>query len=305
MKSSVWVWIAVAALGIATSGCSFRGLAVETIGDMLSEGSAAFADDDDIELIGEALPFSLKLTDSLLQESPNHRGLLLSAAQGYVLYAYAYVQFPAEQAAIDDLPRARNLRARARKLYLRAHGYAMRGLEIEHPGIGKAITDNPADALELIDRDDAEEVPFLYWAASAMGLAISVSKDDPAMLARLAEVEAILQRALILDDSYDNGALHEFALILASAMPNTFGRGDIDFHYRRALELSQGRRASLFVAYAMAVPLRTQDRESFQALIEKALAVEADAVEGQRLRNTIAQRRARWLSSRMDELFLN
>jgi len=292
----------VAALSVG--GCSVRGVAVETIGDMLSAGSSAFADEDDIELVGEALPFSLKLTDSLLQESPEHHGLLRAAARAYVLYSYAYVHFPAEKATDQDLERARKLRGRARKLYLRAFDYAIRGLEIDWPGIGPAILDNPSKAVARIDRNETDAVPFLYWAASALGLAITVSKDDPAMLARLPEVEAMLQHALVLDETFDSGALHEFALILAAAAPRPADRSIIDHHYGRALELSERKRASLYVAYAMAVPLRTQDREKFRALIEKALAIAPDEVPGQRLQTAITHRRARWLLSRTDELFL-
>ncbi len=305
MNFSTWVWVMLLTVGVSTGGCSFRGLAVESIGDMLSTGGSAFADEDDIELVGEALPFSLKLTDSLLQETPDHRGLLRSAAQGYVLYSYAYVQFPAEQAALEDLERARYLRARARKLYFRAFNYAIRGLELNQPGIGAALMNDPVEALERIGSDGTDEVPFLYWAASALGLAISVSKDDPAMLARIEEVEAMLRRALVIDETYDNGALHEFALILAGASPRMIDHSAIDLHYRRALELSEGKRASLYVAYAMVAPLRAQDRTAFLALMEEAVAVEPDAVTGQRLRNTIAQRQARWLMGRADELFLN
>ncbi len=278
---------------------------MESIGEMLSTGGSAFADEDDIELVGEALPFSLKLADSLLQETPEHRGLLQSAAQGYVLYSYAYVQFPAEQAALEDLERARYLRARARKFYFRAFDYAIRGLELNQPGIGAAMMSDPIKALERIDSHRTDEVPFLYWAASALGLAISVSKNDPAMLARIEEVEAMLRRALAIDETYDNGALHEFALILAGSSPRMVDRNAIDLHYRRALELSEGNRANLYVAYAMVAPLRAQDRMAFLALLEEALAVEPDAAPGQRLQNAIAQRQARWLMGRTDELFLN
>ena len=299
------IWAVLIVLSAFVSGCSVRGVAVDTIGDMLSSGGSAFADDDDIELIGEALPFSLKLTDSLIQESPKHRGLLRAAAQGYVLYSYAYVQFGAEQAATEDLKRARALRARARKLYFRGYDYAIRGLEVNRPQIGKAMRETPSKAVESIGDNNTDEVPFLYWGASALGLAISVSKDDPGMLARLPEVEAMLQRALFLDESFDHGALHEFALILAAATPRKPDRAVIKRHYQRALELSEGNRASLYVAYAMAVPLRAQNRTAFHALIEKALSVNADAVPDQRLQNAIAQRRARWLLGRTDELFLN
>ena len=51
-----------------------RSLAVDTIGEMLASDESVFTADDDIELIGEALPFSLKLVESLLAESPDQTG---------------------------------------------------------------------------------------------------------------------------------------------------------------------------------------------------------------------------------------
>ena len=148
------------------------------------------------------------------------------------------------------------------------------------------------------------DVPFLYWGASALGLAISVSKNDPAMLARLPEVEAMLQRSLVLDEAYDHGALHDFALVWAGVASRAPDRGEIDRHYQRALELSAGQRASLYVAYAIVTALPSQERQQFHSLMQKALAVDTDALPGTRLLNAIAQRRARWLLSRSSELFL-
>ncbi|MDH3476042.1 MAG: TRAP transporter TatT component family protein [Rhodospirillales bacterium] len=271
---------------------------------MLTSDESVFTADEDVELIGEALPFSIKLVESLLAESPRHRGLLLTATRSYVLYANAYVHYPAERAETEDIARARRLRARARKFYLRAYGYALRGLELRRPGISQAITQAPGETLSCFDCAAPEDVPFLYWGAAAIGLAISVSKDDPAMLARLPEVEAMLEHALKLDEDYDEGALHEFALIWAAAVPGRRDQGAMDRHYARALELSGGRRASLFVAYAMAVAVPAQNRAQFRTLLDKALAVDAEAVPNKRLLVAIAQRRARWLLGRIDELFL-
>jgi len=42
-----------------------------------------FASDDDPELVREAVPFSLKLIESLLEQSPQHRGLLYAASSGF------------------------------------------------------------------------------------------------------------------------------------------------------------------------------------------------------------------------------
>lgn len=303
-RANAALWLALSALLVLTGGCSMRSLAADAIGDMLASGDGVFTDDDDIELIGEALPFSIKLVESMIAESPRHRGLLLAAARGYVLYAYAYVQFPAEQAAGHDLAEARRLRARARKLYLRAFGYALRGLEVEQPGLGAALLRAPEDALGGFDAEAAEEVPYLYWGATALGLAISMSKRDPAMLARLPEVEALLQRGLALDEGFDGGVLHEFAMVWSEAIPGASARADLDTHYRRALELSAGQRASVYVSYAVAKAVPSQDRALFDRLLGDALAVDPDAQPEKRLLNTIAQRRARWLLARSDELFL-
>ena len=78
----------------------------------------------------------------------------------------------------------------------------------------------------------------------------------------------------------------------------------IDAHYERALELSGGTRASLFVAFAESVSLPAQDRDAFVAFLNQAIAVDIDADPDRRLVNAIAQRRAHWLLAHADELIL-
>jgi predicted anti-sigma-YlaC factor YlaD len=298
--------VTVLAALLLSGGCSFKRYAVNAMGDMLASGGGSiYESDDDIVLIGEALPFSLKLTESLLAESPTHRGLLVTAAQGFVLYSYAYVHYEAEQQALDDLERAQALRSRARRLYLRAWRYALRALEQSFPGFADQLPAQPHTAVERIGRDASDrDVPVLYWSAASLGLAISVSKNEPALLARLPEVEALLDRAVTLDEAWNAGALHEFKITWAAARPAGGEREAMRRHYERALALSQGRRASLHVAYAEATALTNQDRAAFMALLEKALAIDPDADPSHRLLNVIAQRRARWLLARIDELFL-
>ena len=87
-------------------GCSLKTYAINMVGDALAEGNSVYETDEDIELVGQALPFGLKLTESLLEQSPNHRGLLLTACRGFVLYSYGYVHRQAELSVDDDLDRA-------------------------------------------------------------------------------------------------------------------------------------------------------------------------------------------------------
>jgi predicted anti-sigma-YlaC factor YlaD len=75
-------------------------------------------------------------------------------------------------------------------------------------------------------------------------------------------------------------------------------------HFERALELSGGTRASLFVTFAENACVPAQNRAEFQSMIEKALAIDVDLKPAYRLANLVAQRRAQWLLGRIDELFL-
>jgi len=287
----------------ATCGCaSIRRFAVNKIGDTLASGGSTYESDEDLELVGEALPFGLKLTESLLAESPRHRGLLQTTCQGFTTYAYVYVQSEVDPVAEQDLERAMEIRARARRLYLRAHRYGLRGLEVAYPGIGVRLVTEPAEALAAVKRED---LPLLYWTAASLGLAVSAAKDDATMLSRLPEVEALLNRGLELDESWKEGAFHEFAIVVAGARPGAPDYEATERHYRRALDLSGGSQASVHVAYAETVAVRRQDRADFRALVDKALAIDPDAHEEIRLANIVAQRRARWLLDHEDELFLD
>ncbi|HEY5569605.1 MAG TPA: TRAP transporter TatT component family protein [Gammaproteobacteria bacterium] len=289
-------------MSILPCACSIQRLAINSVGDALASSASVFETDDDPVLIAEALPFSLKLVESLLSEQPDHRGLLLTATRGYLLYSYAFVDMPAEESSLEDIDRTRELRRRARNLYLRAYAYASRLLELDYPGLTDELAGDPAEAVAAVGRD--RDVAMLYWNAAALGLAISASRNEPALLARLPEVEAMLNRALTLDEAWNRGALHEFAISLAGAGTAAVDESAMQRHYQRALELSAGNRASLHVTYAEVVTVRKQDREQFAALLRRALAVDLNEDPDQRLLNVIAQQRARWLLENADEFFL-
>lgn len=284
------------------AACSVQRYAINALSGILASGDTAVQRDDDPTLVGQALPFTLKLIDSLLLNQPDDRGLLLAGARGYVLYAYAFVGLPAERISRQDIDAARSMRGRARTLFMRAHGYASRALQLDHANIDAALRDDPQRAVAGVGGKPERDVQSLYWTAISLGLAISVSKNDPGLLARLPELEAEVDRALALDEAWGDGALHELAIQLGSV--TGIGKAALEKHYQRALALSGGGRASLFLAYAEAVALPDQDRAEFVRLLNRALAVDVDAHPDQRLLNVLAQQQARWLLSRLDELFL-
>jgi predicted anti-sigma-YlaC factor YlaD len=296
------LWPAFLLLVVLSGGCSIKKFAVNQVGDAIASGGSVYESDDDIEFVGEALPFSLKLLESLLEVSPEHRGMLQTACQGYATYSYVYIQHQADLAADEDFRRSIEIRARARRMYERARHYGLRGLERSHPGITARLESDPAAAVAVVKKK--KDVPMLYWNAVALGLAISVSKNDAAMLARIPEVEALVTRAIELDETWERGSLYEMNIILAGATPEVPDYDRLERDFERALELSEGRRAGLYVAYAETFALTRQDREEFRSLLEMALAIDPDEHVEVRLANLVAQRRARWLLERIDDLIL-
>lgn len=288
----------------ALTACSVERFAVGRIGDALADSGSTYARDDDPELVRAAAPFSLKLIESLLEKDPEHAGLLLAAARGFTQFAYAFVQQDADRIEDADLARSRELQERARRLYHRAHVYGLRGLEVRHAGFRECFDDDPHTALA---DTRAEDVPLLYWTAASWGLELALSKDDPEALLGLPQVEALIDRALALDESWNEGAIHTFLVTYESSRPG----GQREWmdrartHFERAVALSHGTLAAPYVAFAEAVPLKQQDQRAFEDLLGRALAIDLAKNAEARLENEIARARARWLLSRESELFLD
>ena len=297
--------IPAAFLSLATlTGCTtIKRTAVDKLGDALASGGTVFSSDDDPQLISAAAPFSLKLMESLLAESPQHRALLLAAASGFTQYAFAFVQQDADEQLEKDFAQGMMLQARARRLYLRARDYGLRGLEATHPGFAGQLRLDATRAARTTNRSD---VPFLYWTAVAWGAAISLSKDNADLIADQGLVEVLIDRAYELDPDYDRGAIHAFLITYEMSRPGIANDSAERSrqHFEQAMVLSSNRQVGPLVSLAESVALKRQNRKEFESLLKQALAINAEANPEFRLVNLVMQRRARWLLSRIDELFL-
>jgi predicted anti-sigma-YlaC factor YlaD len=290
----------VAALALAAPACSVKKYTLRTVADALStSASSSMAADNDPELIRSAAPFSLKLVEMMLQQNPRHPGLLLAAASGFTEYSYAFVQLAADE--VEDKAAAAAMRQRAAKLYLRARDYGMQGLELKRPGFAQELKANPKAAVQQLKTSD---VPFMYWTGASWAGALAASRDM-FMLPQIPQFEALILRALELDETWDSGRIHTFMITYEMASPTRTGdkAARAKQHFERAVELSHGRQAGPYVAYAENVLTVLKDRAGFEGTLKKALAIDVNAEPGVRLQNIIFQRRARWLLGRTSELF--
>ncbi|MHB1846569.1 MAG: TRAP transporter TatT component family protein [Deltaproteobacteria bacterium] len=294
--------VAVFAL-LSLAACSPSRLAENALASALSSGTGGtFQSDDDPQLVGQALPFALKLMESLAEDLPRHERLLRSLDSGFVGYAYAFVQEPADET--DDADRAELLRVRARKLFLRARGYGLRALDVDHEGLGDALLSGDAKRRQLaLTETTRDDVPDMYWTAAAWGLAIADAKDNLAMVGQLPAVAELAERALALDPDWDQGTLQAFFIAFDAARGKA---AEAKKHYEKAVELDHGLQLGVRVSYAESVLVPAQDKAAFVKLLTDVVSFDVDRPDARkmRLQNVLAQRRAKWLLSRLDDLFV-
>jgi hypothetical protein len=122
-------------------------------------------------------------------------------------------------------------------------------------------------------------------------------------------IESIMGRALALDETYDDGAIHEFYVSLDGSRGEAQGGGAVKArqHLDRAQALGKGRKLGSLVAYAEGVLVQQQKKAEFVAMLQKVIAtdvyVDEPSWKKQRLANIVARERARWLLGKVNELF--
>jgi len=301
------VLVATAIFMLLFSGCSINQYVLNTLADTLSattEGEdSVFLTDEDPQLVGDALPFALKLYETVLQQTPDHEELLLATGSAFISYANAFVATPAAMLSYDQWELRESEQRRAKLLYLRGRDYVIHGLDVRYPGFADSLSGTDSGFLDTMDRDD---VPFLYWIGAGWVGAFSLDIFDMDLAFTVSTAGRLMERALVLDESYSDGALHDFLVQFHAAVPETMG-GDpsrVDFHHQRALELAAGRLAGPYISYAEAMYIPQQDVEQFVSYMKRALEVDPDGYPAARLMNVLSQRKAAWYLENLDEFFL-
>jgi predicted anti-sigma-YlaC factor YlaD len=303
LKSTPFAFCLLLAMSPLLNGCFIKDVAVNSMADSLADSGDTFSADNDPDLIRASVPFSLKLMESILAATPHHVGLLTALCKGFTEYGYAFVQSDSEYAADADYEKSRALKLRAKKLYVRARDYGLRGLDVRYNHFTDLIFKDPKAAVAKAGKQD---VDLLYWTGVSWLAAISVGKDDPDLVSDVPQAEALIYRAYELEPDYDDGSLHDFLITYEGSRPVLMGGSlkKAKEHFDAALKLNHGLSASTYVNYAEAVDEQEQNREEFEEMLHKALDIDVDKKPSWRLVNLIMQERAKWLLSRVDALFV-
>jgi hypothetical protein len=269
------------------------------VADTLASSGDVFTRDDDLELVGAAIPFGLKLYESLLDSAPTNKDLLIATCSNFTQYGVAYLETDAlvlgDAQHHDEVVR---LNARALKLYLRAKGYCERAMEVRFPGVMQKLPTDPVAALAKAEKKD---VPLLYWMAASWGSAIALGVDRPDLVIDMPTVRALAERAVALDETWGRGTLHEMFVSLDSLPPALGGNPErARTHFTRAVELQKGLSPGPYVALALGVAVPAQDRAEYEKLLKEALAIDPAKDPSNQLVTLVQQRRARALLDQID-----
>lgn len=303
MTSPILRGLAAATAVVSLAACgTIKKAALNNVASTLSQTGDVFTRDDDPQLVRDALPFALKLYESLLDSVPKNKDLLVATCSAFTEYSYAFIQTDADILGEAHHDQSKALNERALKLYLRGKGYCLRAMELRFPGATRQLMLDPAPILAKASRKD---VPLLYWTAASWGAAISLGVDRPELVIDMPTVRALAERALALDETWSQGAIHEMMISLDS-LPAALG-GD-PAHARqdfaRAIEIQKHHAPGPYVALALGVSVPAQDRAEYETLLNQALAIDPEADPSNRLVTLITQQRAKALLDQVDTKFI-
>ena len=285
-RSGVALLLACVQLG----GCSTGQLIARGAAPLIDNGMVVMNRETDLGIARASIPPNLKMIEALLLADPGNADYQLQAAMGFYGYAAGFVE--------DDDPE------RATALYRRAMDHAMAALAAQ--GMKAAVlTGDSADFDAALARLDVRAVPALFWTASSWGKWIERQLDEPARLAELPRVEALMRRVLALDETYYHGGAHLFFGVYYGGRAPMFG-GDFARaarHFDRAAKITHNRLLLIDVYRAQYLFRQMGDRAAFHAALTRVIDAPGASEPDLNLANAIAKRKARRLLAEEDTLF--
>jgi hypothetical protein len=267
-------------------GCS--SIISSTTGRLADNLTSAVLNQNDPETVRQGAPAYLLLIDGLIGDDPENADLLLAGAGLYSSYASVFVDDP----------------ERSARLALKGRDYGWAGLCAANPKTC-GYWSKPYDEFEaVINALKADDVEALFGAGAAWATWIQTNRDDWKAIADKARVDLIMQRVIVLDESYRSGSAHLYLGTLATLLPPALGGKPEQGreHFERAITLSNGHNLMAKVLLAREYARLMFEQELHDALCREVL--EADPIRpGLTLSNTIAQQEAAELLADSESYF--
>lgn len=268
------------------AGCA--SVASSAAADLAGKLSAAIVDQDDPQLVREALPAYLLVLDSLAAGPDASPAVLDAATRLYAAWAVLF---------LGDGPRAQLAAERARDYGQRSVCTATKaGCEL-----ASLRYDELAARLSQLDAGSGESL-FSYALGSLAF--IRTHDSDLAALADLPRVELCLKRLLEIGPGPLLGSVNGYLGVLNTLRPPALGgqpetgRG----YFEQAIALTGGRDLGIKVDFARGYARLVYDRKLHDRLLQEVIATDARQ-PGLTMLNHLAVEQARALLATADDYF--
>ena len=276
------VWLA--------NGCSTGQMVVRGTETIMDSGIVAMNQETDLELAQGAMPANLKLLEGMIIEDPGNTRLHLYAAEGFYGYTFGFVE-------MQDSHRAQHL-------YRRCYEHAR--VALQQSGVTlDPETSTSAEFEAAVGKAGKKAVPAMFWTASCLANWVNLNRDSPAGIAELTSAATLMQRVIVLDDTFYHGGPHLFFGVYYGGRSPLFG-GNFQLsedHFRRAAEINDDKLLVVDLLQAEYLDRQRLDRDAFHAHLTRVIEAPDNLAPDMALMNAVAKQQAAQLLESEDDWF--
>ena len=246
-----------------------------------------------------ALPLSFESQKRKIQNNPNNQLFYLNASKSRITYAYGILMEKGDRLMYSDYYKSREYYAKSLDLFVISRNYLFNALEIKYENFVQKMRNKEVIAFEK------EDIDYLYWLSGSLAGSIQASQGDPQYLIDLPNIKWLLENAIAVDPNWQNGTLS--AAMMSVYLNDLSGDKNAQktalSYFDLAEKQSNGLNASIYVTLAENYAVSKQDKKLFIELLDKAINIDVNKDKSLKQSNKLSQSRAKWLKSRVDDLF--
>lgn len=304
-KINILPSLAILCLSLFLTNCGIKQTAVNATAQIMSAGTPAMEEEEDVAYANQASLASLKTMEAIQRSNPNDPGILLLLARSFASYTFGFVENDILEAKGNNEAFEKLATDRAKRFYGRGKKFGL--LLLSQKGNFKKTVVGPLDEFKkTLNGFGKQDVPALFWTAFNWGNLINFSKDSPEAIIELPKVEAMIRRVMELDDRYNFSGPHLFLAVFNASRPAMLGGQpeEAKKEFDIAIEQTGGKYYIAKVLEAQFYAVQTQNKGLFESLLKEVVSADPAAMPEQRLANELAIRRAQILLQK-EKLFFN
>ena len=245
------------------------------------------------------LPLSFESQKRKIQNNPSNQLFYLNASKSRITYAYGILMEKGDRLMYSDYYKSRDYYSKSLDLFVISRNYLFNALNLKYENFIQKMRDKEQLSFEK------EDIDYIYWLSGSLAGSIQASQGDPQYLIDLPNIKWLLENAIAIDPDWQKGALS--AAMMSVYLNDLSGdknaqKTALSF-FDLAEKQSNGLNASIYVTLAENYAVSKQDKKLFIELLDKAINIDVNKDKSLKQANKLSQSRAKWLKSRVDDLF--